>query len=358
MSADNDSGRKPSSEVLARYGRKGGSARRTKSGGLWRRISESVSAKTETAEHRNVTSGDSVAANAEPEPSPSGELPPVLSGEPTRQIRPSPDGSVHGELPLQLERTESMQMGVDRRDPTDRDPATSPSDAVVLELVLPNGHSIVLVGRAPAQRPDGLLRVQVDPPPTNPAALVVALQRMITTQTAEDASPALMPGATERSPLPARSGDLQQERADAAGPLSEAQASAARRDFQIMPETEKLRPDAEVLMPPPRPAPLTWGRSRDLGSTAGTVRAAREEALQEKRSTPRVRRGGAAARRSDPFTTGESLGSDPVQADALDRSPSGSRRTTPLRGHRTAQNARASERTPSAPDDSSDNTEE
>lgn len=359
MSADNDKDRRPSSEVLERYGRKAGSARKTKSGGLWRRISESMSAKTETAEHQHVSQGASVAADAESEPSPSGELPPVLSTEPTRQLRPSSDRRVHSESPLRLEQTESTQTSSDRRDPTDRDPAASPADTVVLELVLPNGHSIVLVGRTPVDRADGLLRLHVDPPPTNPATLVVALQRTLAAQTAEETSPALLPGATEQSPLPALSDDLQHEQPDAAGPLSKAHASAAQRDFQIMPETEKLRPDSEVLMPTTRAAPLTWGRSSPgRSSSTGTIRGARDEALQERRSTPRVRRGGAAARRSDPFPTGESLGPDPVEADARGRPPTGSRRTTPLRGPKTAQNARTGERSPSPPDDSSDNTEE
>lgn len=358
LSADHDKGRRPSSEVLARYGRKGGTARKTKSGGLWRRLSEGVSAKADVEAATDSPLVLPLSEDPSPAPGPGDEPAPVLFTEPTRPIPPSPEDGIDDEPPPQAQQATSAQTTLERRNPTDRDPAASPNEAVALELVLPNGRSIVLVGRAPAAQANGLLRVQVDPAPTNPATLVTALHRMISTQTAEQESTPLIPGATERSPLPPGAAHLQQEPSDTAGTLPDEQASAAQRDFQTMPETAKLRPDSDVLIPTTQPPPLTWGRGHGRRHPSGTTREPHSEAQQEHQS-PRVRRGGAAAaRRSDPFATGDHLGPDPFENNTPDRFPGGSRRTPPLRGHRTAQNTPASNRPPSSPDDSSDDTEQ
>jgi hypothetical protein len=257
LSKEHDKGRTPSSDILERYGRRGGSARKTtKSGGLWRRITDSVSPQVDSAAPADEPQGRP--ADEAPAPSPpAGDRPtPVPSSSPTRKIRLSPNHGIGRVQPSQSDEAALAEPRADRGDPTDPDPTTPKVEPVALELILPDGQRLVLVGRAPVAQPSGLVSVQIDPPPTNPAAVVSALNQLIAAQTAETESPPLSPTATEPSPSPPN----------------------------------------EAL--PARPASLTWGRSHERGSPPAAVREGRGE-LRQSRS-PRVQRGGAAAAGGQP----------------------------------------------------------
>jgi molecular chaperone DnaK len=240
-------------DLVERYGRKGGSARRQETkGGIWQRMVDWVAPTVPLKDGqvvRETPTRESLAVGppaGEGSPSelpasraapPSAELPPLRETPPSAEVPPLRKGTPSAELPPRRESE------LPRREPVPPRPASrGTTQRMATQLLLPDGRRVVILVHGPADLP-GVLECRVEAAPINDPRLLEALASVaqsaeVDSELAEDLTDDALPISSETEPP-----ELQAELLDFDAPSP---PTAVRTD--------------EFTLPPPTPTPVPFKR--------------------------------------------------------------------------------------------------